>query len=132
VVYAPPTGAIAMQWFTKTKYVTDVPLLYLVGGLVIKKSVFRKLSPQHQTALRESFTQHMDRLKLIIRKENEEALRVMAKHGVKILKPSEDQINEFKALSNKAMKRMGKKSSFQEVRQVAEEHLNTFRGEQNQ
>jgi len=132
VVYAPPTGAIAMQWFTKTKYVTDVPLLYLVGGLVLKKSVFRKLSPQHQTMLRENFTQHMDRLKLIIRRENEEALRVMAKHGVKILKPSEDQVNEFKALSNKAMNRMGKKSSFQEVRRVAQEHLNTFRGEQNQ
>ena len=132
VVYAPPTGAIAMQWFTKTKYVTDVPLLYLVGGLAVKKSVFSKLSPQHQTVLRESFTQHMDRLKLIIRKENEEALRVMAKHGVKILKPSVDQVNEFKALSNKAMKRMGKKNSFQEIRRVAEEHLNTFRGEQNQ
>ena len=25
VVYAPPSGAISLQWFTKTKYMTDVP-----------------------------------------------------------------------------------------------------------
>ena len=31
VVYAPPTGAISLQWFTKVKYLTDVPLLYLAG-----------------------------------------------------------------------------------------------------
>jgi len=31
VVYAPPTGAIALQWFTRVKYLNDVPLLYLAA-----------------------------------------------------------------------------------------------------
>jgi TRAP-type C4-dicarboxylate transport system substrate-binding protein len=132
VVYAPPSGAIAMQWFTKIKYVTDVPLIYLVGGLVIKKNVFNKIPPDHQNMLRKSFEQHMDRLKLVIRKENQEALRVMAKHGAKILKPSNDQINEFKELSDRAMKRLGEKSFSKKIRQEVAGHLNTFRGDQNQ
>jgi len=132
VVYAPPSGAIVLQWFTKTKYITDVPLMYLVGGFVMKKNVYEKISPEHQKILRESLKQHMDKLKLVIRKENQEALKVMAKHGLKILKPSDNQIDEFKALSNKALKRLGKNSFSPKVHQEVIEHLNTFRGEQNQ
>jgi TRAP-type C4-dicarboxylate transport system substrate-binding protein len=132
VVYAPPSGAIALQWFTKTKYITDVPLMYLVGGFVVKKSTFEKISPEHQKILRESFNEYMDELKLVIRKENQEALEVMAKQGLKLLKPSDSQINEFKALSEKAMRRLKKNSFSQEVYQEVVEHLNTFRGEPRQ
>jgi TRAP-type C4-dicarboxylate transport system substrate-binding protein len=132
VVYAPPGGAIAMQWFTKTKYCTDVPLIYLVGGLVLKKSVFSRLPPDCQNAMRDSFNQHMSQLKHVIRKENQEALQVMAKHGVKILKPTADQIDEFKALSNKAMNRLGKNSFSKETRAELEGHLKAFREEQSQ
>ncbi len=46
VVYAPPTGAISLQWFTKIKYMTDVNLIYLIGGLVIQKKMFNKISPR--------------------------------------------------------------------------------------
>jgi TRAP-type C4-dicarboxylate transport system substrate-binding protein len=132
VVYAPPGGAIALQWFTKTKYCTDVPLIYLVGGLVLKKSVFSKLPPNYQDAMRDSFNQHMSQLKHVIRKENQEALEVMAKHGIKILKPTADQIDEFKALSNKAMDRLGKNSFSKEIRAEVEGHLKTYRAEKSQ
>jgi TRAP-type C4-dicarboxylate transport system substrate-binding protein len=132
VVYAPPGGAIALQWFTKTKYCTDVPLIYLVGGLVLKKSVFSKLPPNYQDAMRDSFNQHMSQLKHVIRKENQEALEVMAKHGIKILKPTAGQIDEFKALSNKAMDRLGKNSFSKEIRAEVEGHLKTYRAEKSQ
>ena len=132
VVYAPPSGAIALQWFTRIKYITDVPLIYLLGGLAVKQSVFNKISPEHQKMLRESFAQHMSELKLTIRRENQEAMQVMAKHGVKILVPTEDQINEFKALSNRAMDKLDGKTFSKEIRQEVERHLKTLRGEQNQ
>src|SRR4030042_1559456 len=43
VVYSPPTVAIALQWFTKVKYLVDVPLSYIGGGIVVRKDVFKKL-----------------------------------------------------------------------------------------
>lgn len=132
VVYAPPSGAIAMQWFTKTKYITDVPLIFLIGALIVKKNVFQKISPEHQKLLRESFQQHLDQLRRVIRKENQDALQVMAKHGVKILKPTQDQIKEFKDLSDRAMKRLGKKSFSKKTREAVEGHLKAFRGENKQ
>jgi TRAP-type C4-dicarboxylate transport system substrate-binding protein len=105
VVYAPPSGAISLQWFTKTKYMTDIPLMYLIGGIVIKKNVVEKLSPAHRQILLELCPKYMDQLKLEVRKENQEAIKVMARHGVKLVRPSEEQIKEFKDVSIRAMNR---------------------------
>jgi TRAP-type C4-dicarboxylate transport system substrate-binding protein len=42
-VYAPPLGAIALQWFTKTPYVSTVPLTDGIGGLIVSKRFFDSL-----------------------------------------------------------------------------------------
>ena len=127
VVYAPPTGAISMQWFTKTKFMTDVPLIYLIGGIVIKKSVFKKLTADHQQVFMELCTKYMNQLRLVIRKENQEAIQVMAKHGVKIILPTEDQIEGFKKVSQKAMNRQTGKSFSAKVRDEVISHLEEYR-----
>ncbi len=103
VVYAPPTGAISLQWFTKVKYLTDVPLVYLAGGVVVRKDIFKQIPQTSQNFISESFQQHLDQLKIITRNENRDAVKVMVKNGVKIITPSKDQIDEYKRLSNKAM-----------------------------
>jgi TRAP-type C4-dicarboxylate transport system substrate-binding protein len=127
VVYAPPSGAIALQWFTKLKYITEVPLIYLIGSLVIKKNIFDKISPQNQKVLTESTLQHMDQLKNVIRKENQEALEVMSKHGVKILTPPLEEIMKFKELSNRAMQRLEGSSFSKKIRAEVEAYLKTYR-----
>jgi TRAP-type C4-dicarboxylate transport system substrate-binding protein len=103
VVYAPPTGAISLQWFTKVKYLTDVPLIYLAGGVVVKNDIFKRIPQTSQNFILESFQQHLDQLKIITRNENLDAIKVMVKNGVKIITPSKDQIDEYKRLSNKAI-----------------------------
>ncbi len=103
VVYAPPAGAISLQWFTKVKYLTDVPLVYLAGGVVVKKDIFKQIPQTSQNFILESFQQHLDQLKIITRNENRDAIKVMVKNGVKIITSSKDQIDEYKRLSNNAM-----------------------------
>jgi len=103
VVYVPPTAAISLQWFTKIKYVTDVPLVYLLGGLVLKKDTFNQIPPSLQSILLETFQKHLEPLKTVTRDENRDAMKVMTKQGVKLVTPSKDQVDEFKKLSNKAM-----------------------------
>ena len=103
VVYAPPTGAISFQWFTKVKYLTDVPLVYLAGGVVVKKDIFKQIPQNYHNFILESFQGHLDQLKIITRNENRDAVKVMVKNGVKIITPSKGQIDEYKNLSNKAM-----------------------------
>jgi len=106
VVYTPPTLAISLQWFTKIKYMTDVPLVYLSGGIVVSKETFKQIPPAFQNILIESSQRHLDQLKIVTRNENREAIKVMMKNGVKIVTPSHEQIEEFRKLSNRAMERI--------------------------
>jgi TRAP-type C4-dicarboxylate transport system substrate-binding protein len=103
VVYVPPTYAISLQWFTKIKYMTDIPLIYLAGGVVVKKDIFKQITQSFQNFILESSQQHLDRLKALTRTENREAVKVMMKHGMKVINPSQNQIDEFNRLSNNAL-----------------------------
>jgi TRAP-type C4-dicarboxylate transport system substrate-binding protein len=131
VVYAPPSSAIALQWFTKTKYLTEVPLMYLIGAVVIKKNVFQKLAPDHRQLLVGLCAKYMDQLRLAIRKENQEALKVLAKHGVKLIYPSEDQVEDFKKVSQNAMNNQTGKSFSAKVKNKVLTYLEEYRKGEN-
>ncbi len=126
VVYAPPTGAVSLQWFTKIKYLTDVPLIYLAGGIVVKKDIFRRMPQSSQDIILGSFQQHLDQLKAVTRNENRDALKVMVKNGTKIITPSKDQIEEYERLSKRAMGHIGgqtfSKKAFDEVTSFLESY----------
>jgi TRAP-type C4-dicarboxylate transport system substrate-binding protein len=119
VVYAPPTGAISLQWFTKVKYLTDVPLVYLAGAIVVRKETFQQISPSYQSSIIEISQRYLNQLKTVIRNENQEAIQVMKKHGTKIVTPSKDQIDEFKRLSNQAMNRLSQSFSKKVLNEVS-------------
>ena len=110
VVYAPPAGAVDLQWFTKIKYITDVPLIFLTGGIVVKKDLFDRLPTDYKRVLAESFKVHMVKLRQMVRSENREALKVMAKYGIKIVEVSDEQREAFKRLSEKAVRQPGSRS----------------------
>ena len=127
VVYAPPSGAISLQWFTKTRYMTDFPLMYLIGGIVIKENVFTKLSPENREILMALCSKYMDILKLEVRKENQEAIAVMSRHGVKLIRPTEEQIAEFKDLSTRAMNRQVGQSFSKEIKDKVVGYVKEYR-----
>ena len=129
VVYAPPAGAISLQWFVRTKYMTDVPLMYLAGGIVIKKQVLNAIPKADLQLMTESIDRYMTKMKDVIRKQNHEAITVMEKHGMKILKPAREEIEKFKSLSNAAMKRLGNKVLSKDVLNVVYGHLQAYRKE---
>jgi TRAP-type C4-dicarboxylate transport system substrate-binding protein len=127
VVYVPPTVAISLQWFTKVKYMTDVPLVYLAGGIVVKKDAFKQIPQPFQNIIVESCQHHLDQLKIVTRNENREAIKVIMKHGVKIITPSKDQIDEFKRLSNKAIGNIGGQTFSKKVMDEVSAYLESFR-----
>ena len=127
VVYAPPSGAISLQWFTKIKYITDVNLIYLIGGLVMQKTVFNKISPDHQKILLETCRRQINELKATIRKENQEAIQVMVKYGVKIITPTAAQVDEFIKVSDQAMQRLEGKSFSKKIRDEVTAKIEAYR-----
>ncbi len=127
VVYAPPSGAISLQWFTKIRYITDVNLIYLIGAVVIKKKVFNKITPAHQKIIIDVWQRHMSQLKQTIRNENQEAMQVMVKQGIKIIVPTENQVTEFKDVSAKAIQRLEGETFSQKVLDEVNAHIKTYR-----
>ena len=107
VVYAPPSAAIALQWFTRIKYVSDTPLLFLQGGIVLKKETFDGIPPAHQPVVLEIFRRHFSKLKDVIRKENQDALNLMRKQGVQFMTLSPEQIDEYKRITDRTMAKEG-------------------------
>jgi TRAP-type C4-dicarboxylate transport system substrate-binding protein len=127
VVYVPPTYAISLQWFTKIKYMTDTPLVYLSGGIVVKKDTFKQIPQPFQNIIIESCQHHLDQLKIVTRNENQEAIKVIMKQGVKIITPSKDQVEEFKKLSNKAMGNIGGQTFSKKVLNEVSVYLDSYR-----
>ncbi|MDX1708231.1 MAG: TRAP transporter substrate-binding protein DctP [Desulfobacterales bacterium] len=127
VVYAPPSGAISLQWFTRIRHITDVNLIYLIGAVVIKKKVFSNISPDHQKILMDVWRRQMGQLKQKIRNENQEAMQVMVKQGIKIITPSPDQVSEFKQVSAKAIQRLEGETFSQKVLDEVTAHIQTHR-----
>ena len=127
VVYAPPSGAISLQWFTKVRYITEVKLIYLIGAVVIKKKVFNNIEPAHQKIVMDVWQRQMTQLKQKVRQENKEAMQVMVDQGIKIIVPSQDQVAEFKNVSTKAIQRLEGKTFSKKILDEVIANIETYR-----
>ncbi len=84
-VYGPPLGVIALQWFTKVKYMTEANLANSTGGLLISKAQFAKLPPDLQTLLKETGAKYGAQLVQKIRAENTSAIATLKKNGIQMV-----------------------------------------------
>lgn len=132
VVYASPLAAIALQWFTKVKYMTDQPLVYSLGGVMVTKRIFAKMPSNLQEIVKEVFQYHTSLLNARMRRDNEEAKKVMAKQGIEIVTPSDEEIDAFKQMSREAIDGMGSKAFSEDVLAEVRSHINQYRKAQEE
>ena len=126
VVYNSPYYALVTQWYTRIKYITDVPLAYIGGGLIISNKVFSRLSPQDQEITRKVTAKYLRRLTDRTREDNQQALDLMFKRGVQKLTTEPDELNHFKELFDQALAELDPKflpkNTLQKVRKTLEEY----------
>ncbi len=53
IVAMSPIGALVLQWHTKVKYITELPLVYTMGFMAVDKRAFAKISAEDQAIVRE-------------------------------------------------------------------------------
>ncbi len=87
-VYGSPLSVIAMQWFTRMKYVFSLPLTNASGAVLISKKIFDKLSKEDQKAMLELGEKHFRALTLQSRKENDESVVILKKKGLVFTDPA--------------------------------------------
>ena len=106
-VAAPPMAAIAFQWHTKVRYVTDVPLMYLVGFLAVDRKVFDQLSPGDQRILREIVGAAAGRLDAEGRFGERSAKEALRNQGIEfVTASSEAELERWRDISVQALAKL--------------------------
>jgi TRAP-type C4-dicarboxylate transport system substrate-binding protein len=82
IAFASPVAALVLQWHTKVKYITDLPVSYSMGVFAIEKDVFTALSPEDQRTVREVMGRHIEGLDREAREDNRKAAEVLARAGL--------------------------------------------------
>jgi TRAP-type C4-dicarboxylate transport system substrate-binding protein len=114
-VYAPPLGAIALQWFTKTKYMTDLKLADSTGGILITKQAFSSLSPSDQNVLKETARKYAKILVDRTRQDNDKSYDTLARAGIKTVKVSQEEIDRIRDTSMEVWKGLAGRLYTQEL-----------------
>jgi len=82
VAFASPVAALVLQWHTKVKYITELPISYSMGVFAIEKSAFSGLSAEDQQIVREVMQRYIRDLDREARDDNLKAAEVLAKSGL--------------------------------------------------
>lgn len=115
-IYAPPFGAIAMQWHTKVKYASNIPFTNGIGGLIVSSNFFNKLPDDLQILLKKTGRETGQKIADIARHDNEQSLQILKDSGITFTwNWSEAEIKEFNQLRDKAAARLVKSGYFPET-----------------
>ncbi len=85
VVATSPVVALILQWHTKVKYVTDLPISYMLGIFAIDIRVFNRLSGADQEVVRAVMGAVMRRLDVKTRQDNRDARAVLEQAGLEFV-----------------------------------------------
>jgi TRAP-type C4-dicarboxylate transport system substrate-binding protein len=131
-VAAPPMGAIAFQWHTKLRYLTDVPLMYLIGILALDRKTFEKLSPEDQAVVRQVVGEAGKRLDRETRAGEENARQALQNQGIEfVMASSDEEVSRWHNISQQALVKLRAMNRYSEA--MIEEllrHVESFRAAQ--
>lgn len=121
-------GAIALQWHTRIKYLTDAPLAYLYGSMVVKRQAIEKLSPADQQVVQEVMSSVFSRLNKLNREDSENALQAMRAHGIEVVTPDPQDREEWRKSVDAAMAKLIENGLFKaDMLRRVEELLGNYR-----
>jgi TRAP-type C4-dicarboxylate transport system substrate-binding protein len=106
IVAMSPIGALILQWHTKVKFVTDLPLVYTMGFMAIDKRAFKKISADDQQLIREVMTRTYSRLNDANLADNEEALQALLNAGIESVAIVEEEVAEIGAILRQSNRNM--------------------------
>jgi TRAP-type C4-dicarboxylate transport system substrate-binding protein len=130
IVAIPPMVALVMQWHTKVKYITKVPLVYTFGFMAIDKKAFDKVSEEDKAIVTEVMTRtykNFDKQNLI---DNQGAYDALLNSQIKPAKFDDEEFVKVRDRLLASNLKQGTNGAFtlslyQEMLQYIDEYRNT-------
>jgi TRAP-type C4-dicarboxylate transport system substrate-binding protein len=102
VIGSSAAGVIALQWHTKITHVTDVPINYLTGWLVVGQKAMRKVLPADQVIVRQVLGEKFADLDVAAWGDEDKARAALISSGIKIVKPEPEEEARWRSLGQQA------------------------------
>ncbi len=84
-VYTSTFGALALQWYSKLKYATHIPLTNAIGGIVISNRFYNKLPADLQQLLKTTSSAMSIEIRANAREENRKSIDILEKNGIEFM-----------------------------------------------
>jgi len=129
-VYTPPMAALALQWFTRVRYMLNLPIADSAGAVLVSRRFFDRLPGDLQEILLRNGEKYMAELTQISRKENEQSIEIIAESGVEILdRPPQEEIKQYEAMGREARRNLVGKLYTREFMNAVESTIEEYRSQ---
>ena len=106
-IYGSSQGVLALQWFTRVKYMIALRMSHATGGVLISKRKFENLSSKHQQVLLELSKKRFKNLAEEIQESNQQSIEIMERNGIQVIPISSDiEEEKFRMAGKQAIKNL--------------------------
>lgn len=105
-IIAPPIAALTLQWYTKVKYVTDMPFMYTYTSLAMSKKYMDKMPAKDKAVVTEELRKASAAINAQNRADNLSAFTALSSQGLEMLKLSPDEEKSIETTSEAATKKL--------------------------
>nr|WP_320050692.1 TRAP transporter substrate-binding protein DctP [uncultured Desulfuromonas sp.] len=128
VVATSPLGALAFQWYTRVGFITDMPLVYISGALVVDKRHFSRISEGDQTIVHEVLEAIYRDIDQQTEADNQQALQTLLSQGLKLVPPLEGEYDRWNTVAERVIDTVVERGNFpNDLYKQAQHHLSVFR-----
>ncbi|MDM7915609.1 MAG: TRAP transporter substrate-binding protein DctP, partial [Candidatus Eisenbacteria bacterium] len=114
-VYNGPLACIALQWYTRISYMTDLPVTQASGAVVVSRKAFEQLSPAAQQTVHALANDAFARLREETARENAESIGVLKQKGIQIVSLEPGQAGSFNAIGKQVRDELAGKLYTREI-----------------
>jgi TRAP-type transport system periplasmic protein len=93
--YGSPLSTLALQWYTKVKYMTKMHVTQAIGATVVTKATFEKLPADLQKIVLADSKELERKVLKQIREDNEKALKSMKDAGLQVVDSPAEMVKQF-------------------------------------
>ena len=97
--YGTPLSVLAFQWFTRVKYRILPAVTRVMGAMVVASHQWRKLSPAHQTMVRETVKTYGAKATASVRRYEAKALSLLTTSGIEDISLSPEDVKHLQQRS---------------------------------